>query len=248
MRNINRFAFVRTAAAVLAASTAMAVTSAAAQTVPAKAHLGTWGVDLTARDTSVKPGEDFQKYASGTWLAKTDIPADKPEVGSFYEVFDLSQDQMKALVTSAPSSSAYGALYQSMMDENRVEQLGIAPLKPDLAKVAAIKTKADFARHMGKAGSGFGSSLFAYDLEPDTADAKMNSLYLYQSGLGLPNRDYYLNASFKPQRDAYRAYLERTVKAIGNPTPAAAANRVMAFETAIAQKSWASADRRDIDK
>ena len=109
MRNINRFAFVRTAAAVLAASTAMAVMSAAAQTVPAKAHLGTWGVDLTARDTSVKPGEDFQKYASGTWLAKTDIPADKPEVGSFYEVFDLSQDQLKALVASAPASSKYGA-------------------------------------------------------------------------------------------------------------------------------------------
>ncbi|MES2327330.1 MAG: M13 family metallopeptidase [Pseudomonadota bacterium] len=222
----------------------------AAATAVASAHpkLGTWGVDLSARDLSVKPGNDFQKYASGTWLAKTDIPADKPEVGSFYEVYDMSQDQLKALVTSAPSSSQYGALYQSMMDENRVEQLGMAPLKPDLAKVAAIKTKSDFARHMGKAGSGFGSSLFAYDLEPDTADAKMNALYLYQNGLGLPNRDYYLEAQFKPQRDAYRAYLERTFKAIGNPTPAAAANRVMAFETAIAQKSWASADRRDIDK
>jgi putative endopeptidase len=225
--------------------TAQAVTPAASAP---HAKLGTWGVDLSARDLSVKPGDDFQKYASGTWLAKTDIPADKPEVGSFYEVYDMSQDQLKALVTSAPSSSKYGALYQSMMDENRVEQLGMAPLKPDLAKVAAIKTKTEFARHMGKAGSGFGSSLFAFDPEPDTADAKMNALYLYQSGLGLPNRDYYLEASFKPQRDAYRAYLERTFKAIGNPNPAAAADRVMAFETAIAKVSWASADRRDIDK
>src|SRR3954447_12655305 len=162
MRNINRFAFVRTAAAVLAASTAMAVTSAAAQTVPAKAHLGTWGVDLTARDTSVKPGEDFQKYASGTWLAKTDIPADKPEVGSFYEVFDLSQDQLKALVATAPASSKYGAMYQSMMDEGRVEQLGIEPLKADLAKVAAIKSKADFTRYMGTTNGSFGSALYAF--------------------------------------------------------------------------------------
>jgi putative endopeptidase len=249
------FTKLRASALLLAASTAcwtmpvVAQTEAAATPV-ASGHpkLGAWGVDLSARDLSVKPGNDFQKYASGTWLAKTDIPADKPEVGSFYEVYDMSQDQLKALVTSAPSSSQYGALYQSMMDENRVEQLGMAPLKPDLAKVAAIKTKSDFARHMGKAGSGFGSSLFAYDLEPDTADAKMNALYLYQNGLGLPNRDYYLEAQFKPQRDAYRAYLERTFKAIGNSTPAAAANRVMAFETAIAQKSWASADRRDIDK
>jgi len=134
------------------------------------------------------------------------------------------------------------------MDENRVEQVGIAPLKADLAKVDAIKTKADFARHMGTTSGAFGSSLFAFDLEADTADASMNSLYLYQAGLGLPNRDYYLLPSFKPQRDAYRAYLERTFKAIGNPAPAAAADRVMAFETAIAKVSWASADRRDIEK
>ena len=229
----------------LAASTAMVVTSAAAQTVqaaasstanvPGKAQLGTWGVDLTSRDLSVKPGDDFQKYASGNWLAKTEIPADKPEVGSFYDVYDLSQDQLKALVTSADASSKYGALYQSMMDESRVEQLGIEPLKPDLAKVAAIASKADFARHMGTTDGGFGSALFAFDLEPDTADASMNSLYLYQAGLGMPNRDYYLEASFKPQRDAYRAYIERTFKAIGQPNPAAAADRVMAFETAIAQ-------------
>ena len=183
-----------------------------------------------------------------TGWRRPQIPADKPEVGSFYDVYDLSQDQLKALVTSAAASSKYGALYQSMMDESRVEQLGIEPLKPDLAKVAAINSKADFARHMGTTSGGFGSALFAYDLEPDTADASMNSLYLYQAGLGMPNRDYYLEASFKPQRDAYRAYIERTFKAIGQPDPAAAADRVMAFETAIAKVSWASADRRDIDK
>ncbi len=257
MRNIRRFAFMRAAVAVLAASTAMIVTGASAQTAqagtaataaPAKAHLGTWGIDLTARDMSVKPGEDFQKYASGTWLAKAQIPADKPEVGSFYEVFDLTQDQMKALVTSAPASSKYGAMYQSMMDEGRVEQLGIEPLKADLAKVAAIKTKADFARYMGTTDGSFGSSIYAFDLEPDTGDASMNAVYLYQSGLGMPNRDYYLKPEFKKQRDAYRAYIERTFKAIGEPNPAAAAGRVMAFETAIAKVSWPSADRRDIEK
>jgi putative endopeptidase len=222
--------------------------AAAAATAAAKPHFGSWGVDLTAGDPSVKPGDDFQKYASGTWLAKTEIPADKPEVGSFYEVFDLTQDQLKSLVTNAPADSKYGAMYQSMMDEAAVEALGLAPLKADLAKVAALKTKADFARHMGTTDGSFGSAMFAYDVEPDTADATMNALYLYQAGLGLPNRDYYLEAQFKPQRDAYRAYVERTFKAIGQANPAAAADRVLAFETAIARKSWASADRRDIDK
>ncbi|HET8827478.1 MAG TPA: M13 family metallopeptidase N-terminal domain-containing protein, partial [Terriglobales bacterium] len=228
MSIISKKALVRATVALLAASTAMSVTSVAqgaqlAATYPdKKPALGTWGVDLNERDLSVKPGDDFQKYASGTWLKKTAIPADKPEVGSFYDVYDMSQDQLKALVTSAPATSKYGALYQSMMDEKRVEELGIKPLKPDLAKVAAIKTKAQFARHMGTTEGRFGSALFAFDLEPDTADASMNSVYLYQAGLGMPNRDYYLDASFKPQRDAYRAYLERTFKAIGNSNPAAA--------------------------
>ncbi len=247
MRIKTNHAFIRAAAAVLAASTVMAGGAAVAQSAQ-KAHLGTWGVDLTSRDLSVKPGDDFQKYASGTWLSKTQIPADKPEVGSFYEVFDLTQDQMKALVTTAPATSKYGAMYQSMMDESRVEALGITPLKADLAKVDAIKTKAEFARHMGETNGSFGSALYAFDLEPDTGDATMNAVYLYQAGLGMPNRDYYLKDAFKPQRTAYRAYLERTFKAIGNPAPAAAADRVLAFETEIAKVSWESADRRDIDK
>jgi putative endopeptidase len=252
------FAQARAAVLLLAASTACWTISAGAQTSaavttattasPAHAKLGSWGVDLSARDVSVKPGEDFQKFASGKWLAKTEIPADKPEVGSFYELFDLSQDQLKQLITNAPADSKYGALYHSMMDEQRVEAVGIEPLKRDLATVAAIKTKAEMARHMGTTDGRFGSSLFAWYLQPDTADATMNALNLTQAGLGMPDRDYYLKAQFKPQRAAYRAYVERTFKTIGTPNPAAAADRVLAFETAIAQKSWASADRRDIDK
>ena len=236
-----------------AATTCWAVPAAAQTAAPTAmaaphAKLGTWGVDLGARDLSVKPGDDFQKYASGTWLKNTAIPADKPEASSFYELFDLSQDQLKALVTNAPADSKYGALYRSMMDEAAVEAKGLAPLKADLAKVAAINTKADAARFMGETNYGFGKTLFGIGLRPDTADASMNSLNVAQSGLGLPNRDYYLKPEFKKQRDAYRAYAERTFKAIGNPNPAAAADRLLAFETAIAEKSWPSADRRNIDK
>jgi putative endopeptidase len=250
VRGLTNFARVRAAAVLLAASTACWAIPAQAAAPPAPAHakIGDWGVDLAGRDLSVKPGDDFERYASGTWLANTEIPADKPEVSSFYNLYLQSQDQLKDLITSAPADSKYGAMYQSMMDEARVEALGLKPLKKDLAKVAAIKTKADFARHMGTTSGSFGSSLFAFDLEPDTANPTMNAVYVYQSGLGLPNRDYYLGDQFKPQREAYRAYIERTFRNIGTPHAAAAANRVMAFETAVAKKSWASADRRDIDK
>ena len=227
---------------------AVAQTAAPAAATAPHAKLGNWGVDLSARDLTVKPGEDFQKYASGTWLKNTQIAADKPEAGSFYELFDLSQDQLKELVTNAPADSKYGALYRSMMDEAAVEARGIEPLSKDLATVAAIKTKGDMARYMGATVGTFGASVISFHLEPDTANASMNALNLNQSGLGLPNRDYYLKPEFKKQRDAYRAYAERTFKAIGNANPAAAADRLMAFETAIAKVSWASADRRDVDK
>ncbi|HEX4800602.1 MAG TPA: M13 family metallopeptidase [Sphingomicrobium sp.] len=243
-------------AAMLLACTALQSIQAVAQNVAATtpttgsahAKLGAWGIDLTGRDLSVKPGDDFEKYASGNWLARTQIAPDKPEVSAFYDLYDLTQDQLKDLVTNAPADSKYGAMYKSMMDEAAVEAAGLTHLKADIAKVDAIKTKSEFARSMGAALGDFGSSVFYYDLEPDTADAKMNAVYLYQSGLGMPNRDYYLSDQFKPQREAYRAYIERTFRNIGTPNPAAAADRVMAFETAIAKVSWPSADRRDIDK
>ena len=179
----SNFARVRGAALLLAASTACWTIPAHAEAsatpaVPAHAALGDWGVDLSARDLSVQPGDDFQRYASGNWLAKTQIAADKPEVSSFYDLYDLSQDQLKELITNAPADSKYGALYHSMMDEAAAEAAGIAPLKQDLANIAAIKTKTEMARYMGTTDHHFGSSLFGFYVQPDTADASINALNL----------------------------------------------------------------------
>ncbi len=248
------FAGARAAVLLVALSTTFWEASAVAQqgapvaAATPHAKLGAWGVDLSERDLSVKPGYDFQRYASGRWLANAPIPADKPSIGSFYDVYDLSQDQLKALITSAPTDSKYGAMYQSMMDEARVEAVGLAPLQRDIAVIAAIRNKAEFARYMGTTDGNFGIALINWSLQADTADARMNALNLIQGGIGLPDRDYYLTDEFKPQREAYRAYMERTFRAIGAPDPAAATARVMAFETDLATKSWPAADRRDIDK
>lgn len=212
------------------------------------ALIGQWGFDLSARDLSVKPGQDFELYASGAWLSKAQIPPDKPAIGTFYDVYDLTQEQLKSLITSAPATSQYGALYQSMMDEGRIEAVGLAPLLADLADVRALPDKTAIARHMGTTNRKFGTSLINWGLAPDTDDASMNTLNLYQSGIGMPDRDYYLKDEFKPQRDAYRAYIERTLQAVGQSDPTGAADRIMAFETTVAEKSWASEDRRDLDK
>jgi putative endopeptidase len=208
---------------------------------------GTWGVALDNRDLAVKPGDDFDMYASGTWKAKTEIPADRPSVSSGFEVFERTQNDLRGLITAGPTTK-YGALFASFMDEAKVEAAGIKPLMVDIGKVRAIKTKAEFARYMGTTNGKFGISLIDYGVDADTADPTMNSLYLGQGGLGMPNREYYLDAQFAPQRDAYKAYIVRTLTTLGVANPAAGADTIMAFEIAIAQKSWKAADRRDIAK
>lgn len=209
---------------------------------------GTWGVDLGARDTSVKPGDDFDKYANGGWFARTEIPADQASAGVDYDVYNLTQRQLGHLVTDAPATSQVGGLYKSFMDEARVDALGAKPLMADIAAVQAIKDKTAMARFMGASQGAFGFSIVGGGPYADSADPTTNVLWLGQGGLGLPDRDYYLNDSFKPQRDAYRAYIVRTMKMIGNPAPEKAADTIMAFETDVAKASWAIAERRDISK
>ena len=206
------------------------------------------GLDLAARDLTIKPGDDFDHYASGKWQTATAIPADKAAIGTGNYVFDGTQKQLRELITAAPAGSAYGALYHSFLDEARIEQLGAAPLMHDIAAVRALPDKAAFVRFMGRSTGTFGISLASADPSADPRFPDRTALYVGQDGLGLPERDYYLKDSFKPQRDAYHAYIERTFAQIGDPDPAGSARAVMAFETAAATVSWAAADRRDLDK
>ncbi len=225
-----------------------AAPSAAGTSDPAKTgKYGDWGVALENRDTSVKPGDDFDKFASGKWLAKTPIPADRAGVSSFLELYDRTQDNLRALVTKGDSTK-YGKFYKSFMDEKGVEARGMTPLLADVAKVRALESKRDFARFMGATNGDYGIAPFAWGVEADTADASMTVLWLYQGGIGMPERDYYLNKRFAPQRAAYKAYIARTLATLGEPNAAAMAGKVFALETAFAQKSWAAADRRDVDK
>jgi len=235
----------------LAATSAIAMSvavSAALAAEPAKPMYGAWGVDLTARDTTVTPGADFNKHANGGWQARTEIPADQGSAGVGYDVFNRSQDQLRTLIETADASTQIGGLYKSFTNEAAVEAIDDKPLKADLAKVAALTSKADFALAMGRAHGGFGADIFSLDIYPDAKTPEINTIYVGQSGLGLPDRDYYLTDGFKPQLAAYTAFIERALKMAGYVDPARSAADVVAFETAIAKASWAVADRRDIDK
>ena len=244
---------VRAAALLLASTAAFSVAPASAQTTaPATStetvRFGTWGVDLSARDLSVNPGDDFQRYSSGKWMDTHAIPADKSQNGVGSELADRNQEQLRAIVMSAPKDSQLGAFYTSYMDEARLEQLDDAPLKADLARVDAIKTKADFTRFMARTFGDYGSTLFGLGTLPDFANPNVNIGGVFSGGMGMPDRDYYLLDKYKKQRDAYRAYIQRTFEMIGEPNPAAATETVMAFETEMAKISWPQAELRDIDK
>ena len=216
--------------------------------VTAHPAIGDFGLDLSARDPNAKPGTDFERYASGAWIDKTTIPADRASTGSFDDLREDVTQQMNAIITAAPASSKGGALYHAFMDEKGLNRIGLAPLKRDLADVQAIPDKDAMARYMGATDGAFGSSLFASYVDVDPDEPTLNRLYLGQAGLGLPERDYYLNPRFAPQRAAYLAYLKRTFKALGTPDPTGAAEKVMAFETYVAQLSWKVEDRRDVEK
>ncbi|CAN5132919.1 M13 family metallopeptidase [soil metagenome] len=220
----------------------------AADDTTGTARFEPWGLQRDAMDTAVKPGDDFDRYASGAWAARTPIPDDQSSVGSFRDVNNLSQDQLHALYESAAPDSAIGKLYRSYMDETRLETLDSAPLSSDLAAIAATRDRTQFAELIGKLRSPFAPRLFDVDVGADIRHPDVNGLYLGQSDLALPDRDYYLQDSFAPQRAAYRAYVERSLAAVGYPQAALHADRIVAFETQVSRLGWSRVDRRDIDK
>ncbi|MET3779386.1 putative endopeptidase [Brevundimonas sp. 1080] len=220
----------------------------------AHSPFGAWGFDLAGRDTSVKPGDDFNEYANGTYLRTTEIPADKSRFGPFDVLYENAQSQLKSIIETSAANPAnenarkVGALYASFMDEAKIEQLGATPLAADLAAVNAVTDHAGMARLMGESHSGFGGSLFGIDVFEDLKNPNLNSAYLGQGSLGLPDRDYYLKPDFAAQREAYLAYLTTTLTAIGWADPAKTAADILAFETKVADKQWTTVERRQIDK
>jgi len=240
-----------------AATKAAATPTAAApvQDLSKAARLGTWGFDLSGRDTSVTPGQDFFQYANGGYVKALAIPADRTSYGAFDALNELSQSRLHVLLekTAADKGATgdqakVGALYRSFMAEPQVNALGAKPMAADLAAIRAEKTKADVARAMGKAQHVFGGSIFAASVQVDGKDPDHYAVYLNQAGLGLPDRDYYLEAGFAPQKAKYEAYVARMLTLAKWPEPAANAKAIVALETEIAKVSWSRAEQRDDNK
>ncbi|MDQ2859536.1 MAG: peptidase M13 [Pseudomonadota bacterium] len=239
--------------AALAATLAAAGASYAADAPAASAQrMGAWGFDLGGRDMAVAPGADFFTYANGAFMKALVIPADRTGYGTFDALSVLSENRVHGLLDQAAAQPAasgdqakIGAFYKAFMDEGRIEALGAAPLGPDLAAIRAADTRAKLASLMGKANDGYFGTFFGSGIAADAREPLRYAVYLTQAGLGLPDRDYYLKASFAPQKAKYETYVTQMLKAVDWPDADAQAKAVVALETAIAQASWTKVEQRD---
>jgi putative endopeptidase len=206
-------------------------------------------------DKSVKPGDDWYRFVNGAWTDRTTIPADRSTFGAFAVLRDLSEVRTRNLLsgysasdTAHPDRMKAAILYNGFMDEALAEKLDAQPLADRLAPVKAAASKDDLARLMGASVGGFGGSFFGVGVNDDAKQPDVYALYLRQSGLGLGDRDLYLDAKFAPQVARYQQYVAQLLGMAGWADADAAAAKVVAMETQIAKAHWTRAQSRDRDK
>jgi putative endopeptidase len=237
----------------LAAASILSVTPAVARN--GQPTFAPWGVDLTAMDSTVKPGDNFFQYVNGSWSKRTEIAPDRTFVGIDSVLNDQLDRDVRAIVEDMAKDSAssgrigqqIGDFYGSWMDEAGIAAKGLAPLKLHLDRIAAVKDKAELADLFAIVGY---PSPVDFAIFPDLSDPTRYGVYTGQGGLGMPNRDYYLleGAKYDGYRAAYKAYLAKLLTLAGYSDAAARADRVYALEAAIAKVHWKPEDSRDVSK
>jgi putative endopeptidase len=222
--------------------------------VAAKPVIGDFGLDLSGGNPKVKPGDDFFSHANGGWYEKFTIPADHASFGPFDRLDELSKERVRAIIEQAEAAHAadgtpeqqIGDYYAAYMDQAAIEARGLAPAGNDLQRIAAARTHADVARLFGEPGF---ASLFDVQLPADFRNPDRYSVFISESTLGLPDRDYYLkdDPQLKELRARYVAYIAQMLELGGVADAPAKARDIMAFETAASRVQWPIEKRRDVD-
>jgi putative endopeptidase len=247
--------------------TALLLTAAVPLPVSAAEPAAT-GIDETAMDTQVKPGDEFYLYANGAWLAKAEIPADRSRIGSHVVAADATERQQMALIetilASRPAAGTDAArlrdYWRGYMDTAAIDKAGIAPLKGDLAKYKAIKDKAALVRVLGEQTE---SDLDLFNNNNDMATENLFGLfitkalksdevvpYIYQGGIALPDREYYVSMETRmvTVRGQYKTYITDLLRLAGIDQPEVRAARILDLETRIAQAHPSKAEVADFTK
>jgi len=233
-------------------------TATAAVPVSQKTALAS-GIDKGNMDTTVRAQDNFYQYINGGWLKSSEIPGDKTAIGSFYDLRDDADDNVKAIIEelAATANLVKGSdeqkvadLFRSYMDTQGRDAAGITPIQPLLAEIQALKNKDELAAFFGKNQAiGVGSPL-AFYISVDAKDSTRYATHVWQSGLGLPDQDYYFNEGerFVKLRDGYLAHIENMFNLAGLENGKKAAQTIMALETKLAGFHWTNVEVRDSEK
>ncbi|MDP5226009.1 MULTISPECIES: M13-type metalloendopeptidase [Arthrobacter] len=214
------------------------------------------GIDLAQSAPSIRPQDDFYRHVNGTWLEKTAIRDDRSLEGTFTALRDSSEEAVRTIIEDAASrgqeegglAAQIGGLYASFMDEERLETLGLAPLRARLDALEELNSPDDVVRRIGELFRAAVPGLFYIYPSPDAGDPTRVLAYLGQSGLGLPDESYYREEQFGETVSKYQAYLADLFSLAGRTDPSGAAERIVALERRIAAAHWDKVTLRDPQK
>jgi predicted metalloendopeptidase len=226
-------------------------------TAQAESPALTSGVDPQFIEPSVRAVDDFYQFANGKWIATAVIPADKPSWGPNYILHEDAQVKLRSIIEEAAGSTSVapgsearkvGDLYKSFMDEARIEALGLKPLAPEFDAINALKDKAQIPALLARLKQIGIATPVDLDFDQDRRNSTAYVAYLSQAGLGLPDRDYYLDNDDPKQvaiRKKYVEHVERMMAMAGSKTAKQDAADIVAFETALAKINWTKVENRD---
>ena len=214
------------------------------------------GIDVAAMDTGVRAQDDFFRYTQGKWLKDVDIPSDRSSWSAFSIAQERVEQQVSAIIGEAASqknakagseAQKMGDFYTSYVDEKRRNELGLAPLKAERARIDALKDKRELAALMARFDRIDVGGPLGMGVGQDNKDSTRYIMGISQSGLGMPNRDYYLQdeARLKDIRTKYQAHIGKMLALAGHQDADAKAGQIVALETEIARSQWSAVENRD---
>ncbi len=236
---------------------AFAAPAATSNTSPAAAQVS--GIEAGHADPTVRAQDDFFRHVNGNWLKNTDIPADRSVWGSFHKLRDdvlpklrqIIEDSAKTTAAEGSDSQKIGDLYASFMDEKNLNEQGLAPLKPELARIAQLNNKNQIPALMAHLNLIGVATPIVWYVGQDNKDSTRYAVTIVQSGLGLPDRDYYLkqdDANLRKIRTQYRQHIEKMLTLAGQTDAKGKAQRIVALETRLAKLQWTQVQNRDPQK
>ena len=213
-------------------------------------------IDLTNLDTTVAPSEDFYQYATGGWQVKNPLKPEFARYGSFDVLRENNEKRINELFAAMAKTTAEAGsveqkisdLYKMGLDSVRLNKESLSVLEGDLAAIEAVTESKSLIETVAKMHASMGNPLFGLYVTSDLMNSSVNALYISQSGLGMGNRDYYLDEEHAAKREGYVAYLEKVFTLAEQAEPRAAAEAVMAFETVMAKRFRSNVELRDIAK